>query len=143
MSKTYIPKLKDTDNKWYLVDAEGKTLGRLASEVASILRGKHKPTFTPHMNMGDHVIVINAQGVVLTGNKLEQKRRHWHTGHPGGVKSVSYKKLMDERPERVIMYAVRGMLPKNKLGSAMLKKLRVYKDAEHPHEAQKPRVLDI
>jgi len=136
---TYMAKPGEVKDNWYVIDAKGKTLGRLASEVARILRGKHKPTFTPHVNMGDHVIVINAEKIVLTGKKLDQKRHYWHTGYPGGIKSVDYRTLMEKHPERAVMYAVKGMLPKNKLGAKMLKKLRVYRGEEHPHQAQKPQ----
>jgi len=136
---TYMAKPGEVKDNWYVIDAKGKTLGRLASEVARILRGKHKPTFTPHVNMGDHVIVINAEKIVLTGKKLDQKRHYWHTGYPGGIKFVNYRTLMERHPERAVMYAVKGMLPKNKLGAKMLKKLRVYRGEEHPHQAQKPQ----
>ncbi|NLO89539.1 MAG: 50S ribosomal protein L13 [Clostridia bacterium] len=138
MRTTYMAKPGEVESKWYIIDAKGKTLGRLATEVARILRGKHKPTFTPHVNMGDHVIVINAEKIVLTGKKLDQKRHYWHTGYPGGIKSVDYRTLLSKNPERAVFYAVKGMLPKNKLGAKMLKKLRVYRGEEHPHQAQKP-----
>lgn len=131
------------ERKWYVVDAEGKILGRLASQVARVLRGKHKPIFTPHVDTGDHVIVINAAKVRLTGKKLDQKRFWWYTGYPGGLKSMTYRQFIATRPERVIYRAVRGMLPKNRLGRAMLKKLKVYAGPNHPHAAQKPEPLHI
>lgn len=141
MQKTYMAKPGNTEVKWYVVDAKGKTLGRLATQVAAILRGKHRPTYTPHVDMGDHVIVINAERIVLTGKKLDQKHHYWHSGYPGGIKSVDYRTLMEKYPERAVMYAVKGMLPKNKLGRKMLRKLRVYRGEEHPHQAQKPEEL--
>ncbi|EOD01025.1 50S ribosomal protein L13 [Caldisalinibacter kiritimatiensis] len=141
--KSYIAKPNEVERKWYIVDAEGKTLGRLASEIAKILRGKHKPTYTPHVDCGDHVIVINAEKAVLTGKKLEQKLYRYHTGYPGGLREIPYKKLMAEKPELAIEAAVKGMLPKNKLGRKMMRKLRVYRGAEHNHDAQKPEVYEI
>jgi len=138
MRTTFMPTPKDIEAKWYLIDAKGKTLGRLATEVATILRGKHKPTFTPHMDMGDRVIVINAERIILTGNKLDQKFHYRHSGYPGGIKAVDYRTLMNKHPERAVMYAVKGMLPHNKLGAKMIKKLRVYRGEEHPHQAQQP-----
>lgn len=141
--KTFMPKAETVERKWYIVDAEGHTLGRLTSEVAKVLIGKHKPIYTPHVDTGDHVIIINADKVVLTGKKLDQKLYRWHTGHPGGLKEVKYKDMMKNKPEEVVMHAVKGMLPKNKLGSKMLKKLRVYRGTEHNHAAQKPEILEI
>lgn len=141
--KSYIAKPNEIEKKWYVIDAEGQKLGRLSSEIAKILRGKHKPIFTPHVDTGDFVIVINADKVELTGKKLEQKKYRYHTGYPGGLKEVPYKKLMAEKPERVIELAVKGMLPKNSLGRAMFKKLKVYRGSEHNHEAQKPEVYEI
>ncbi len=129
--------------KWYIVDARGQTLGRLASRVASILRGKHKPTFTPHLDTGDHVVVINARDIRLTGDKLRSKIYYRHSGYPGGLKYVDARTLKETRPERIIEYAVCGMLPKNKLGRAMAKKLRVYAGSDHPHQAQRPEPLGI
>ena len=129
--------------KWYVVDATGVTLGRLASQVASVIRGKHKPTFTPNVDMGDYVIVINTDKVVLTGNKLEDKMYTYHTGYVGGLKQIPYKTMMANKSDVVVFEAVKGMLPKNKLGKQMLKKLRVFKGAEHDHAAQKPEVLTI
>ncbi len=141
--KTYMPNADTVDRKWYVVDANGQTLGRLASEVAKILSGKTKPIYTPHVDTGDHVIVLNVENLVLTGKKLDQKLYRWHTGHPGGLKEVKYRDMMQNKPEEVFMHAVKGMLPKNKIGRAMLKKLRVYRGSEHTHEAQQPEVLEI
>ena len=135
-----MAKAKDIDRKWYIIDAEGKTLGRLAAQVASILRGKHKADYTPHVDTGDHVIVINAEKVVLTGKKLEQKMYRRHSLHPGGLKEMKYGELMEKSPDRAVMLAVKGMLPGNTLGRTALKKLRVYRGAEHSHQAQKPEV---
>ena len=129
--------------KWYVVDAAGVTLGRLASQVASVIRGKHKPTFTPNVDMGDYVIVINTDKVVLTGNKLEDKMYTYHTGYVGGLKQIPYKTMMANKSDVVVFEAVKGMLPKNKLGKQMIKKLRVFKGAEHDHAAQLPEVLNI
>ncbi len=141
--KTFMAKPQEIERKWYIIDAEGKPLGRLASEVASILRGKNKPIFTPNVDTGDHVIVLNAEKVVLTGNKLEQKLYRHHSLHPGGMKEVKYKHLMEKRPEKAIELAVKGMLPKNSLGRQMYRKLKVYAGTEHNHQAQKPEVLDL
>lgn len=132
---------EDAVHKWYIVDAENQVLGRLASEVAKILRGKHKPFYTPHVDTGDYVIIINADKVVLTGNKWSQKVYYWHTGYPGGLRQTTAEKLRQRRPERIIEYAVRGMLPKTKLGRAMLRKLKVYAADTHPHRAQQPEPL--
>ena len=141
--KTYMAKAETVERKWYVIDAEGVVLGRLATKVASILRGKHKPTYTPNVDCGDFVIVLNTDKVVLTGKKLEDKFYRYHTGYIGGLKEVAYKKMMAEKSDLAVYEAVRGMLPKNALGRAMLKKLRVYKGAEHNHAAQKPEVLKI
>ncbi len=141
--KTYSPKAADIDRKWHIVDASGQTLGRLASEVASILRGKHKPMFAPHMDTGDYVIVINASKIRLTGKKLTDKYHHHHSGYPGGIKSIPYGKLLEKQPEKVIELAVKGMLPHNKLGRVMFKKLKVYAGQEHPHEAQQPQEYKV
>ena len=141
--KTYMANAQTVERKWYVVDAEGKTLGRLATKVAAVLRGKHKPTFTPNVDTGDFVIVINTDKVVLTGKKLEDKFYRYHTGYIGGLKEIPYKKLMAEKSDLAVYEAVKGMLPKNSLGRAMIKKLRVYKGAEHNHEAQKPEVLKL
>jgi large subunit ribosomal protein L13 len=141
--KSYIAKPHEVERKWYVVDAEGKTLGRMASEVASVLRGKHKPTYTPHVDTGDFVIIINADKVKLTGKKLDQKMFRWHTGYIGHMRERTYRQMMDTKPEKVVFEAVKGMLPHNSLGSQMVKKLRVYRGTEHNHAAQKPEVLDI
>ena len=141
--KTYMAHAETVERKWYVVDAEGVTLGRLATRVASVLRGKNKPTFTPNVDTGDFVIVINTDKVVLTGKKLEDKFYRYHSGYIGGLKEIPYKKLMAEKSDLAVCEAVKGMLPKNSLGRAMLKKLRVYKGAEHNHAAQKPEALKI
>jgi len=136
--KTFMPNAQNVEQLWYVVDAEGQTLGRLASEIAKVLSGKTKPIYTPHVDTGDFVIVINADKVVLTGKKLDQKLYRWHTGHPGGLKEVKYRDMMIKKPEEVMMHAVKGMLPKNVLGRKMLTKLRVYRGTEHNHQAQNP-----
>jgi large subunit ribosomal protein L13 len=141
--KTYAVKASEIERQWYLVDAQGKTLGRLASEIAKILRGKHKPTFTPHLDTGDYVVVVNAEKIHVTGNRLDEKRYYRYSGYPGGLKSVPLRELLEKHPTRAIRYAVKGMLPKNRLGRAMIKKLKVYAGSEHPHEAQKPVPLDL
>ncbi|MCI5820011.1 MAG: 50S ribosomal protein L13 [Acidaminococcus sp.] len=138
-----MPTAETVERKWYVIDATGLVLGRLASQVASILKGKNKPTYTPHVDTGDNVIVINCDKVVLTGKKLEQKYYRYHTGYIGGLKEVQYKKLMNEKPDFAVYRAVKGMLPKNSLGAQMLKKLRVYVGAEHNHQAQQPIELKI
>lgn len=139
--KTYMAKPQSVESKWYIVDATNMPLGRLAAQVATILRGKNKPEFTPHVDTGDHVIVINSDKVVLTGKKLEQKKHYHHTGFVGGMKEEGYDKLLAEKSDYVVTLAVKGMLPKNTLGRAMAKKLKVYKDANHGHEAQKPELI--
>ena len=141
--KTYMAKPLTVERKWYVIDAAGVPLGRLASRVASVLRGKNKPTFTPNVDTGDFVIVINTDKVVLTGKKAEEKFHRYHTGYIGGLKEISYKKMLAEKSDLAVYEAVRGMLPKNSLGRATLKKLRVYKGAEHNHAAQKPEVLTV
>jgi len=141
--KSYMAKAESIQRKWYVIDAEGKPLGRLATEIARILRGKHKPTYTPHMDAGDHVIVLNCEKVLVTGNKATQKIYRHHSGHIGGLKEVAFKDLIQRKPDRVIYQAVKGMLPKNSLGRAMIRKLRIYSGTEHNHEAQKPEVLDL
>ena len=141
--KTYMAHAETVERKWYVVDAEGVALGRLATRVAAVLRGKNKPTFTPNVDAGDFVIVINTDKVVLTGKKLEDKFYRYHTGYIGGLKEIPYKKLMAEKSDLAVYEAVKGMLPKNSLGRAMLKKLRVYKGGEHNHAAQKPEALKI
>lgn len=140
---SYVQKPHEVERKWYLVDATDKTLGRLSSKIASMLRGKHKPIFTPHVDCGDYVVVINAEKVKVTGKKLEDKEYKRHSGYPGGLKTVTLEKMLEDKPEGVMIHAVKGMLPKGKLGRQMLKKLRVYKGAEHDHSAQKPEKLEI
>ena len=141
--KTYFPKTDEIVKNWYLVDADGATLGRLAARIAMMLRGKTKPSFTPHTDVGDFIIVINAEKVRLTGRKLDFKTYERHSGYPGGLKVVNAKTLLDKRPEEVIKFAVRGMLPKNALGRKIIKKLKVYKGSEHPHKAQMPKEFAI
>lgn len=141
--KTYMPKPNSFERKWYIVDAKGKTLGRLASQVASILKGKHKPIYSPHMDTGDFVIIINASEVELTGKKRQQKMHRHYTGYPGGLKEVSYEKLLKEKPEKAAYEAVWGMIPHNRLGRKVIKKLRVYRGPEHKHQAQKPEKLEL
>ena len=142
---TYFPSGKDLAGrrKWFVIDAAGQTVGHLASEVASILTGKRSPQWTPFLDMGDHVIVINARKAVFKGNKAEQKLYRHHTRYPGGLRQTTAKEMMANRPERVIEFAIKGMMPKNKLGKAMAKKLKVYADAEHPHAAQRPQAFEI
>ena len=141
--KTYSPKPRDIERRWYVLDAQGAVLGRLASEAAAILRGKHKPIFSPHMDTGDHVIVVNAKGIQLTGGKHETKVAYRHSGYPGGLTETKYGKLLAEKPAFAVEKAIRGMLPKNRLGRAMGKKLQVYAGPEHPHRAQQPRPLSL
>ena len=141
--KTYVAKPQTVTREWCVVDATDKTLGRLASEVAHRLRGKHKPEYTPHVDTGDHIVVVNAEKIRVTGNKLKDKIYYRHTGYIGNLKSISLEKQLEKRPERVIQAAVKGMLPKNPLGRAMFKKLHVYAGPEHPHAAQQPTALDI
>ena len=141
--KTYMAHANDVVRKWYVVDASGMALGRLASKVAAILRGKNKPIFTPNVDTGDFVIIVNTDKVILTGKKLEKKYYRYHTGHIGGLKEIQYKTLMAEKSDVAVYEAVKGMLPKNSLGRTMIKKLKVYKGAEHNHEAQKPEALDL
>ncbi|MDQ3939947.1 MAG: 50S ribosomal protein L13 [Actinomycetota bacterium] len=141
--KTHTTKPSEITRDWWLVDADGVVLGRLASEVAKRLRGKHKPSFSPHLDTGDHVIVVNASKVVLTGNKLTQKKAYRHSGYPGGLRAVPYSRLMAERPDLAIEKAVKGMLPSNRLGRAMLKKLKVYEGPDHKHASQNPKPLDL
>ncbi len=136
--KTYMAKPGEIEGKWYILDAADKPLGRLASQAAQILIGKHKPEYTPHVDTGDHVIIINAEKVVLTGKKRQQKLYYRHSGYPGGLKKVDYATLLQKKPERAVYAAVKGMLPQNRLGRKMLKKLRVYSGSDHPHQAQKP-----
>lgn len=138
MRTTFMANAQNVEKQWYVIDAEGQTVGRLSSQIASVLRGKNKPTYTPHVDCGDHVIVINADKVVFTGKKLDQKLYRRHTGYAGGLRETTAREMMDKHPERVIMHAVKGMLPKNSLGRKMLTNLRVYAGTEHNHEAQKP-----
>ena len=141
--KTYQAKKEEIDHKWYLVNAEGKVLGRLSTELAKILKGKNKPTYTPHVDTGDFVVVVNAGKITLTGKKLKDKIYYHHTGYPGGIKETSAEKLLAKKPTEMIRMAVRGMLPKNSLGRQMLRKLKVYAGPNHPHEAQKPISINI
>ena len=141
--KTYTPKLDEIERAWWVVDAGGRPLGRLASQIARILRGKHKTMYTPHLDTGDYVVVINARNVALTGNKADQKTYFRHSGYMGGERHIPFRRMIERYPERVIELAVRGMLPKNKLGRRMRRKLRVYAGAEHPHQGQQPQALEI
>ena len=141
--KTYSAKPQEVEQSWYVVDASGRTLGRLATEIARRLRGKHKPQYTPHVDTGDYIVVVNAAQIRVTGNKLKDKMYHRHTGYIGNLKSTNLEKLLASHPDRVLTTAVKGMLPKNRLGSAMLKKLRVFAGPEHTHQAQQPQALEI
>lgn len=143
MRTTYMAKPHEVERKWYVVDAAGQTLGRLSTEIASILRGKLKPTYTPHVDTGDYVIVINADQIQLSGNKWQQKKYYRHSGYPGGLKETTAAELLAKKPEKIIELAVKGMLPKNKLGRAQLKKLKVYAGSEHSHQAQQPEVWQL
>ncbi len=143
MRTTYIAKAADVERKWYVVDAADKTLGRLASEIATILRGKNKPTFTPNVDTGDYIIVENAEKIAVTGKKLDQKVYTHHSGYIGGLKTITLKKMLETKPEEVVKHAVKGMLPKNALGRKMFSKLHVYAGPEHDHAAQKPEVLEL
>jgi large subunit ribosomal protein L13 len=141
--KTYQATSTDRQRDWYVVDAEGKTLGRLATQIADVIRGKRKPTYTPHVDVGDFVVVVNAEKLVVTGNKREQKRYWRHSGYPGGIRSRTLGELMDRRPEEVLRRAVKGMLPRNRLARQQLTKLKIYAGPDHPHQAQKPEALEI
>jgi large subunit ribosomal protein L13 len=141
--KTYAVRASDIERQWWVVDATGQTLGRLATRIATLLEGKHKATYSPHLDLGDHVVVINAAGIKVTGNKLTQKRYYRHSGYPGGLKEESLQTLMARKPELVIERAVKGMLPQNRLGRAMIKKLKVYSGSEHPHQAQQPTAAEL
>lgn len=143
MTRTYSAKEADIKRKWYVVDAEGKTLGRLATQVAIVLRGKHKPIFTPHVDTGDHVIVVNAEKIHLTGDKVRQKTYYRHSGYPGGLKSETVKDLLERKPYVIVERAIKGMLPKTKLGKQMARKLNVYAGPAHPHKAQQPEALAV
>lgn len=141
--KTYFATNENSEHKWYVVDASGQVLGRLATQIAKYLRGKHKPEFTPHADAGDYIIVINAAHVKVTGNKMQDKIYYSHSGYPGGIKEVAYHKLQEEHPDRIIEHAVKGMMPKNPLGRAMLRKLKIYAGPEHPHAAQMPEIINL
>ena len=141
--RTFTAKQEEIEREWYVVDAKGQTLGRLASKIAPILKGKHKPTYTPHLDCGDYVVVVNADKVRVTGRKLDQKFYHRHSGYPGGLTSISLRHQLERNPERVLQAAVRGMLPKNRLGRRMIKKLKIYAGDGHPHQAQQPTPLKI
>lgn len=141
--KTYMAKGETLERNWYVVDAEGMVLGRLSSQVAAILRGKHKPIYTPHVDTGDHVIIVNVDKIVMTGKKLDQKKYYHHTGYPGGLKETSYRELMQKKPAFVVYESIRRMMPKGPLGRQMLKKLRLYAGTEHQHAAQKPEALKL
>lgn len=143
MTRTYTPKTGEIQREWLVIDANDVVLGRLASQAAALLRGKHKPTFAPHVDTGDFVVIINADKVALTGQKLEQKKAYRHSGYPGGLKSVTYSELLEKNPVRAVEKAVRGMLPKNSLGRQQLSKLKVYVGAEHPHAAQQPKTFTL
>lgn len=141
--KTFSARKEDVKHGWYVVDATDKTLGRFSTEIANRLRGKHKAEYTPHVDTGDYIVVVNAEKIRVTGNKATDKTYYHHTGYPGGIKSISFEKLIEKAPERVIQMAVKGMMPKNKLSRAMLSKLKVYAGNEHPHTAQQPQPLEI
>ena len=141
--KSFIAKKETAEHDWVVIDADGKTLGRLAVQIASRLRGKHKPTYTPHVDTGDFIVVVNAEKVRLTGNKLADKKYYRHTGYPGGLRVKTADKLLQEKPTEVLKHAVKGMLPKNRLGHQMIKKLKIYSGAAHPHQAQKPQTLEL
>ena len=142
MEKTYVTKAGDIEREWIVLDASGQTLGRLATRIATLLRGKHKPLYAPNLDTGDFVVVVNSGKIAVTGNRLDDKLYRRHTGYPGGLKAITLRRMLEIHPERVIRFAVKGMLPKNKLGRQMLKKLKIYADAEHPHAAQQPRTLE-
>lgn len=141
--KSYVAKPSEIERKWLVIDAEDMVLGRMSTEIATLLRGKHKPTYTPHVDTGDFVIVINADKIKLTGNKLQQKKYRYHTQYPGGLKEVSYSRMIEEQPEKIVRLAVKGMLPKNRMGRQMLRKLKVYSGTEHNHEAQQPEIYEF
>jgi large subunit ribosomal protein L13 len=141
--KTYVVKETDVTRKWFVVDADGKNLGRLASEIAQILRGKHKPIYSPHLDVGDYVVVVNADRIAVTGRKMDQKMYYRHTGYPGGLRELNLRDMLLRHPTNAVKFAVRGMLPKNRLGRRMIRKLKVYAGPEHPHQAQQPEVLEL
>jgi large subunit ribosomal protein L13 len=142
-AKTHVVKVQDIEREWFVVDATGLTLGRLASKIANVLKGKHKPIYSPHLDVGDYVIVVNAEKIAVTGRKLDQKTYYWHTGYPGGIRSRSLRDQLDRHPTAAVKSAVKGMLPKNRLGRRMLGKLKVYAGPEHPHQAQQPRPFEF
>ena len=142
MEKTYVTKAGDVEREWFVLDASGQTLGRLATRIATVLQGKHKPLYAANLDTGDFVVVVNSGKIAVTGNRLDDKLYRRHTGYPGGLKAITLRRMLEIHPERVIRFAVKGMLPKNKLGRQMLKKLKIYADAEHPHAAQQPRTLE-
>lgn len=141
--KTFVTKPADIERRWYVIDAEGQTLGRLASQIAAILRGKHKPIFSPSVDCGDFVIVVNAEKIAVTGQRMEKKMYYRHSGYPGGLRELTLRQQLEKHPTRPLELAVRGMLPKNRLGRKMIKKLKVYAGPEHPHEAQQPQVMEL
>ena len=141
--KTFSLKPSQIERKWYLIDAQGRVLGRMATEIAKILRGKKKPTYSPHVDNGDHVVVINAEKVVVTGKKSQKKFYHHHTGYPGGLRSMTFAQVLARKPERILKHAVKGMLPHNRLGRQMIKKLRIYAGPEHPHQSRNPQLIEL
>jgi len=141
--KTYVVKEADIERKWILVDAEGQNLGRLASRIAQVLKGKHKPTYSPHLDGGDYVVVVNADKIAVTGRKMDQKMYHRHTGYPGGIRETNLRGLLARHPTHALKFAVRGMLPKNRLGRRMIRKLKIYAGPEHPHQAQSPEAVEL
>jgi large subunit ribosomal protein L13 len=141
--KSYMARPLEVERRWYVVDAEGQTLGRLATEIARVLRGKNKPQYTPHVDTGDFVVVVNAEKVVVTGKKAEQKVYRWHSGYPGGLKETSYEQMMERRPTEILRRAVKGMMPKNRLARQQLRKLKIYAGPEHPHAAQDPQPYEV
>lgn len=143
MNKTHVVKVSDVDRAWYVVDAEGLTLGRLASKIANVLKGKHKPIYSPHLDVGDYVVVVNADKIAVTGRKMDQKTYYWHTGYPGGIRSRNLRDQLERHPTAAVKAAVKGMLPKNRLGRRMLSKLKVYAGPDHPHQAQKPQPFEF
>jgi len=143
MNKTHVVKVSDIERAWYVVDAEGLTLGRLASKIAYVLKGKHKPIYSPHLDVGDYVIVVNADKIAVTGRKMDKKTYFWHTGYPGGIRSRNLRDQLDRHPTAAVKAAVKGMLPKNRLGRRMLEKLKVYAGPDHPHQAQQPQPFEF
>ena len=143
MNKTHVVKVSDVERAWYVVDAEGLTLGRLASSIANVLKGKHKPIYSPHLDVGDYVVVVNADKIAVTGRKMDQKTYYWHTGYPGGIRSRNLRDQLERHPTAALKAAVKGMLPKNRLGRRMLAKLKVYAGPDHPHQAQKPQPFEF